>query len=90
MGFLSECMEGATAMLRGHRGRRSMVVQSIEFSKRDFTLVQAKAWLKREGFKYGKVDETPHEYRFRQEDPFEFTVFRSKTLARGVRATVAR
>ena len=90
MGFLSECMEGATAMLRGHRGRRSMVVQSVEISRDKFTLVQAKTWLKREGFKYGKVDITPHEYRFRQEDPSEFTVFRSKTLANGVRATVAR
>lgn len=67
-----------------------MVVQSVEISRDKFTLVQAKAWLKREGFKYGKVDITPHEYRFRQEDPAEFSVFRSKTLARGVRATVAR
>lgn len=50
-----------------------MVVQSVIFKKRYYTLPQAKMWLREQGYKtsfHGKgVDETLTTYRFRQYKP---------------------
>ncbi len=50
-----------------------MEVQSVVFRKSDFTLKQAKQWLKAKGYHttfQGKgVDETLNTYRFRQREP---------------------
>jgi hypothetical protein len=95
MGILAavaEAMEGAMAPLRSHRGTTSMQLQSVRFDKSKWTPARAKQWLKKEGLKYGKMDETPSEYRFRQADPDQFSVLRYKTLDAkgGIRAIVAR
>lgn len=50
-----------------------MVVQSVIFKKRYYTLPQAKMWLREQGYKtsfHGKpVHETLYTYRFRQAKP---------------------
>lgn len=50
-----------------------MHIQSVLIPKRTFTLVQAKAWIKKHGYKltyHGKeVDITEKFYRFRQKAP---------------------
>ncbi len=48
------------------------VVQTLLFSKKHYTIDEAKKWLKSHGFHYGKVDEAKSFYRFRQRDPEEF------------------
>ena len=76
---------------RRRRGdQESTKVQSILFDRGRFNSSQARAWLKRNGFKSGKLDETENELRFRQRDPGQFKIFRRKELAPGVSAVVAR
>ncbi len=70
--------------------QEATIVQSILFDKSKFTATTARAWLKRNGFKSGKIDETPNELRFRQRVPGAFTTFRRKKLTAGVSAVVAK
>ena len=67
-----------------------MRVQSILFDKDVWTVARAKAWLKRHGYRYGKVDETTQDFRFRQADPKQFTVFQTILFLGGISAVVAR
>lgn len=65
-----------------------MVVQSVVFPKKTFTMKESKTWLKKHNYKtsfYGKgVDETPNTYRFRQAAPSQLSDYRTKTLPNGV------
>lgn len=59
-------------------------VQSIVFNKSEFTVKEAKSWLKSHNYKYGKVDKTPSTLRFRQEEPELYSEFRIKNLPNGI------
>jgi predicted ABC-type ATPase len=75
------------------RWQKPTKVQSVVFKSKDWSVEKAKEWLRKHGFKYGKVDETPNEIRFRQFDPGHFAKghFRSIPFGkgRGIRAIVA-
>lgn len=79
--------------LDSNTGKRCPIgteVQTLIFSKDDFTQKQAKAWAKKGGFKHGKVDDTEDSYRLRQVDPDEFKrgSFRTITMDDGVKAVI--
>lgn len=63
----------------------SQNVQTILFDKSKFSPVEAKAWLKKEGYKTG-LDEGVTVYRFRQQDPYKFNQksFKGKKIAKGI------
>jgi ADP-ribose pyrophosphatase YjhB (NUDIX family) len=65
-------------------------IQSVIFSKENFTEKQAKGWADHNDFKYGKVDETEHKFRLRQKDPSNFKKgsFRTIELTDGVKAVI--
>jgi hypothetical protein len=54
-------------------------IQSVVFPKSDWTLLQAKSWLRRHGYKVG-LDEKPNVYRFRQFDPKPSHTYRTKKI----------
>jgi len=64
-------------------------VQTLLFSKDNFTLKKAKAWLKKHGYKTD-VDEKENTYRFRQVEPCEFNEesFRTIEFTDGIKAVV--
>lgn len=70
--------------------RPSMQVQSLLFPRDKWTKPEARAWLKEHGYKSKKVDETDRYYRFRQRDPDEFTVLRTKDFGEHIKAIVGR
>lgn len=61
-------------------------IQSLIFSKDNFTLDEAKAWIAEHSDKFGNygIDETDTSYRFRQYDDEYFDEFRTTTLAEGI------
>ena len=65
-------------------------VQTLIFPKaQGFTRAQAKSWAKRNGFKYGKVDETGTSFRLRQREPGSFSTMRTISMGdSGVKAVV--
>lgn len=74
-------------------------IQSLLFSKNVYTKARAKAWAKRGGFKYGRVETggpDSNYIRIRQRDPQPKNwqklngTFRTKTLTKGVRAIIGR
>jgi hypothetical protein len=71
-----------------------MVVQSVVFPKKAFTMKAAKKWLVKNNYRtsfYGKgVDETPNTYRFRQEAPSNLTDYRIKTLPNDVQLVLGK
>ena len=67
--------EHSTAIL----GNGLTHIQSILFTRPSWTLVKAKAWLKKHGYKTD-VDKKPDHYRFRQIEPEEFSSFRTKHI----------
>jgi len=48
---------------------RKSITQSVIFAKKDFTITEAKDWLRKHDLKRSKVDVTPNTLRFRQHDP---------------------
>lgn len=62
------------------RRRGAMRVQSLLFPKETWTVARAKAWAKREGYRYGDVDEHGRYIHLRQFDPAHLTVVRTITL----------
>jgi hypothetical protein len=76
-------------LLRNADGRGTKI-QTLIFSKEEFTKEQAIAWAKEHGFSADKVDETEDSYRIRQVDPSEFKEgsFRTITLKKGVKAVI--
>lgn len=67
-------------------------LQSILFKHEQWTLKNARAWLRAHSKRYGKVDVTPNYLRFRQRNPshFDSDSLRTITLSRnlGIRAIV--
>jgi len=63
-------------------------VQSVLIPKKRFTYSRAKAWLRRNGFKFIKVHTTPHFYRFRQKHPNPYREYITKKLSNGVRLVI--
>lgn len=59
-------------------------VQAVAFEKKRWNVAQARAWLKRHGFKDGKRDATANYLRFRQLPPGRFKSYRAKALSGGV------
>lgn len=70
--------------------RPSMRVQSLIFPRDKWTKPEARAWLKSHGYKSRSVDETSQSYRFRQEDPDQFDVLRTKSFGDNIKAVVGR
>ena len=54
-------------------------IQSILFSRPQWTLLKAKSWLKKHGYKTS-VDTKKEHYRFRQTDPDNYSSFRTKHI----------
>lgn len=71
---------------------KTTTVQSLIFDKDEFSKAKAKAWAKREGFSYGKVDIKKNTLRLRQLPPgcFAGKSFRTIDLAWGVQATIGK
>jgi hypothetical protein len=70
--------------------RPSMRVQSLIFPRDRWTKAEARAWLKSHGYKSRSVDETSQSWRFRQEDPDQFDVLRTKAFGDNIKAVVGR
>lgn len=68
----------------------AMRVQSLLFPRDKWTKPEARDWLKEHGYKSRKVDETDRYYRFRQEDPAQFSVLRTKRFGEDIKAVVGR
>jgi hypothetical protein len=68
----------------------SMRVQSLIFPRDKWTKAEARAWLKAHGYKSRSVDETSQSWRFRQEDPDQFDVLRTKSFGDNIKAVVGR
>lgn len=67
-------------------GGEDYIVQSVVFSKDQWTTPKAKKWLKENGYVSPKVDRKTNTLRFRQRDPDEaekegFTEYRTKDLS---------
>lgn len=68
-----------------------MVAQSVMFDRSKWDRTKARAWLKRNGFDYAKVDATTNYLRYRQEDPKRACkrgMFRVKEIGKGVKMTL--
>jgi hypothetical protein len=63
-------------------------VQSLIFSKDDFTEKSAKDWAKNHDFKYGYIDEKENTYRIRQQEPSDFENMRTIEMTEGVKAVI--
>lgn len=64
-------------------------IQSIIFKKLVYNKRQAIQFLKKNGFRYNKLDETENFYRFRQLDPNQlkelgFSIVRTKEISNGI------
>jgi hypothetical protein len=66
-------------------------VQSLLFSKDEFSMEDAKEWAKSHGYKYDYVDEKENTFRIRQENPSKFVkdIFRTIEFKKGLKAIVA-
>ena len=67
----------------------SYKLQSVVIPKEFYTLKQAEEWIVKHNYKLVKVDETPHEWRFRQLSPLylkkiKMDNYRTKTLTNGI------
>lgn len=65
-------------------------IQTLVFSKDNFTEKSAKNWAEQNNFKYGKVDTKENTLRLRQHNPFEYKrdSFRTIELTDGVKAVI--
>ncbi len=70
-----------------------MEIQSLVFDDSRFTLAEARAWAKKNGFKFSKPDIETNTIRFRQRDPEHFVKASFRMMGRpfpsGVQAVVA-
>mgnify|MGYP000069381585 CR=1 FL=1 len=80
---------------RGGRGRAAAdpdptTVQSLVFSRDDFTEAEALRWASSHSFKASKIDTTTNTRRIRQADPGDFdpASFRTIELTDGVQAVI--
>jgi hypothetical protein len=63
-------------------------VQTLLFPRSKYTTAQAKAWAKRHGYKFAKVDIRPETIRIRQHVPSRYKRLRTIELGRDVSAVV--
>lgn len=70
----------------------SWAIQSLLFSRDQYTPAQARAWIRAQGDRYGDygVDETGDKLHFRQYDPAWFSAMRVITLGDGITANYGR
>lgn len=62
-----------------------MSIQAILFDKSKFTTVQARAWLKKKGYKpIKRVHITKNLYRYRLKNPKKGATFRNKKIKPGI------
>jgi glycyl-tRNA synthetase (class II) len=71
-----------------------MVVQSVVFPKKAFTMKEAKKWLTKHNYRtsfYGKeADVTENTYRFRQAAPSNLSNYYTKTLPNEVQLVLGQ
>ena len=60
-------------------------VQSIIFKKNKMNPQQCVEWLYDHGFKYNKIDEKKHYYRFRQTNPKRYTHYTTKEIDKNIK-----
>jgi hypothetical protein len=82
-----------TKLSRG-RGDRSTQVATIEFKKDKWSLAAARAWLRKHGYSYDRVDTGRDFLHFRQKSPSKlkkehFGTFRTKKIASGLELVFA-
>jgi hypothetical protein len=63
-------------------------VQSLIFSKDDFSEKSAKDWAKKHDFNYGYVDKKENTFRIRQQEPSDFNNMRTIEMTKGVKAVI--
>ena len=79
---------------REHHARRNpgswrgTEVQSLLFSRPEWTPGKAKTWAKGHDFRYGNVDVTDNYVRLRQFDPVPGTQKRTITFGKGIKAVI--
>lgn len=79
---------------REHRGRRNpgrwkgTEVQSLLFSRPQWTESRAKDWARDHDYRYGNVDVTDNYVRLRQFDPVRGTQKRTITFGDGIKAVI--
>lgn len=61
-----------------------MVVETILFNRRLWTIPLAESWLRRHKYKYGKVDITTNFFRFRQRTPKRGAHYYTVKLPNGI------
>ena len=66
-----------------------MLIQSIVFPKDKFSQSEAVKWLYKHNYNFGKVDITPHTYRFRQHEPQNGTYY-TETLPNDVKLVILK
>jgi hypothetical protein len=71
-----------------HASDKPSKFQTLVFERYCWTVPQAKAWAKRHGKKYKKVDVTEKEIRLRQRPPSTMKIVGSMPLKRGLRAVL--
>ena len=64
--------------------KKSSSLQTVLIPKSSFTLVKAKAWLKKHGIPAPKVDSATNFYRFRQASPSAKADYYTVKLPNGV------
>lgn len=64
-------------------------IQSIIFSRKLYTPVQARKWIEKHGYKttfYGKIADITDDYiRFRQQSPKKYKTYRTNEIAEGIK-----
>ena len=80
----------AASYRRNPLRKKSMVVQSLLFSRSSWTPSKAKSWARSHGYRSGKVDVTANNIRLRQRAPASGALFRTVTFGRGIKAVVSR
>lgn len=64
-------------------------IQSIIFEKKYFNITEAKKWLLKHNYKiifYGKKpDITEYHYRFRQQSPKNYSIYKTKEITKGIK-----
>jgi len=63
-------------------------VQTLIFSKDNFTEKSAKDWAKKHDFNYGYVDKKENTFRIRQQEPSDFKNMRTIEMTKGLKAVI--
>ena len=83
--FENERLVETIRKLRGKGLKKSpSQVQSIIFQKSEWTIKDAKSWLKEHNYKISKFDKTENTLRFLQENPELYSEFKIKILPNGI------